>query len=537
MTRFRTQLLASLGLLVASTIAVFALLEWSPGGPIAAYLQNPDLAPADLAVLNHQLGRAQPFYVQYFAWLWRVVRGDFGWSTVSSQPVSQAIGERLPATIELAAFALAGVIVVGALAGSARARSRSRVLREGVRVLTLAARAVPVLMLAPALALGLMFSGWPPLSAIPVVVLALSFGAWSSLIFYDAFRRSAGSARTSLRVVLEAAAATAARLGPSVLAATILIETMFGWPGAGRLFQNALSIFDPALAAGLLLAYSAGVVLLRLCDSPAPPPLRTASRDSDAPRFAGAPRWWRSPTVLVALVVLACAVMGAAGADVLAPIGPDFIDQLHWQGLPLAPGAGGHLLGTDENGRDLLTRMLFGLRTSLGIAVFAAAVATLIGAAVAKATARFADGGAPSLAGIQPFAMLPFVFATITVVAARAHSAAPITPFVISLVLAVVSWPAIVPALRAFAPPAFGAIVALTGCMLTLEVSLSMRGFGVQPPGPSLGNTLVNAESNMTVGPWIPIIDGITVIALLFALYALADALGETRAAGSTEPR
>ena len=111
------RLLASLGLLLASTVAVFAFLEAVPGGPATAYLHGSDAVATDLATLQRELGADRPLFVQYFVWIFRVARGDLGWSSASSQPVSQMIAEHLPATIELAFFGLFTAIMLGAATG------------------------------------------------------------------------------------------------------------------------------------------------------------------------------------------------------------------------------------------------------------------------------------------------------------------------------------------------------------------------------------------------------------------------------------
>ncbi|HZW52944.1 MAG TPA: hypothetical protein VFF00_02855 [Candidatus Elarobacter sp.] len=463
------------------------------------------------------------------AWLVFALRGDFRWSTTTDEPVWQSIGERFPATLELAFLAFVAVVVAGGLIGVGRARARSSALRQAFRTFALAGRSVPVLMLAPALQLGLMFWGVVTGPVVPVLALAVPFGAWSSLIFYDAFRSAdGGTLRTSSRVVLGAVAATAAWVGPAVLAATVFIEPTFAWPGVGRLFTNAVSPFDPGLIAGLLLTYSVAVLLLRLCERFAYVPDRPPSPRAGAPVHRAGPRPRAlSPTAVIAFAVLAAASVCAAAVNLFIPMDPNFIDQANWQGYPLAPGVAGHLLGTDENGRDLLARLLFGLRTSLGITAFAAVIATAIGAAVAKTAPWFADRAPPALAGIRPFAALPFVFAALTVLVGRAHSVSVVNPLTLALIIAAVSSPALVPALHSFDRAAAGAVAAVAGCALLLEVSLSMSGYGVQPPGPSLGNMLVNARSNLTLAPWTVLVPAVTIIATLCALYAIADLLPE----------
>ena len=91
--RFRCLLLIS--------IILFVILNNTPGGPLAPYLQNPHITPADIERLKHNLGLDKPIWFQYFVWLGTILHGDFGYSTSNSEPVLQAICERLPATLEL----------------------------------------------------------------------------------------------------------------------------------------------------------------------------------------------------------------------------------------------------------------------------------------------------------------------------------------------------------------------------------------------------------------------------------------------------
>ncbi|HEV2741361.1 MAG TPA: ABC transporter permease [Candidatus Elarobacter sp.] len=263
-----------------------------------------------------------------------VLHADLGWSPSSYQPVSQAILERLPATIELAFFALVATVVLGAIAGFARARTRPPALRGGLALLQLAVRAIPIFVLATLLQMLAMFRTSLPIAGmtsgaafglrdhlthliLPVLILAVPFGAWSSLIFHDFFRARGNASRTELRSLVEPVATTVAFVGPALLTATLLIEPRFAWPGVARLFFNGLSQLDLALAAGCLLTYSAGVVLLKLCAafSPSSSPRNLASRPPGI-----------SVVTIVALVVLLGAALAAAGANVIAPFDPNFID-------------------------------------------------------------------------------------------------------------------------------------------------------------------------------------------------------------------
>src|SRR5579863_3311391 len=88
-----------------------------PGGPLAPYLSNPHITPADIARLKHNLGMDQPVPVQYVKWLGHILVGDMGYSTSNSEPVFQALVERLPATLELMGASLGIAILIGIAAG------------------------------------------------------------------------------------------------------------------------------------------------------------------------------------------------------------------------------------------------------------------------------------------------------------------------------------------------------------------------------------------------------------------------------------
>ena len=448
--------------------------------------------------------------------------------------VAQAILERLPATLVLASSGFAAAIAFGALIGFVRARARVPVLRNALALLQLVFRATPVFVLALLLPFTMVTMSLPPQAGAPsaesfdlasrlryaiapVLCLALPFGAWASLIFYDFFRASDGAGRAPTLRAVGPIALSAAAIGPALLTATLIVEPMAAWPGMARLFYSGLSQHDRGLIAGCLLAYLIAVVLLKL-----------AARFSHSmPQVSQPPRQGVSPIGIIAFGVLLAAVVGAVAANLIAPVGPNFIDQAHWMGYPLAPGVAGHPLGTDESGRDLLARLLFGLRTSLVIAAVAAVIATAIAALVAKATTArpwFARGTLYGI-GIRAFAALPFILAVS--VLARKTQPAILSSLGIALIIGVVAWPAIVPALRVRTRGTLGAVVDLAACALLLEVTLSSFGAGVQPPTPSLGNMFANALSDIPLAPWIPIASALVVVGTLFALYALADELRE----------
>ena len=116
-------------------------------------------------------------------------------------------------------------------------------------------------------------------------------------------------------------------------------------------------------------------------------PVGTAFADEEV-RFSKVTFWTRlrrHKLAVAGLVVLALMVIAAALAKQLSPFDPNAIDNVHWQGTPLPPcfqdasTCGGHALGTDDVGRDLLSRLLFGARISLAVGLSAVIMEVLIG--------------------------------------------------------------------------------------------------------------------------------------------------------------
>ena len=237
-----------------------------------------------------------------------------------------------------------------------RASRRSR-LRDVVAIPGLLARSIPVAILGPALLIFAMFFaprgfvGITPDESFdlpdrirhavaPVLCLAVPFGAWASVIFADFFESRGITSRTSLRSIVIPAATVASAIGPALLAAELMIEPGFAWPGLARLLSYAITDYDPTTVAGILLTVLAAFAVLQLIGAVAretPPP---SHRRSSALSVLG----------IVALIILGGAVVAAAAANVIAPAGPNVIDEVHFQGYPLPPGAGGHLSAPTKTG-------------------------------------------------------------------------------------------------------------------------------------------------------------------------------------------
>jgi peptide/nickel transport system permease protein len=286
---------------------LFAILQQAPGGPLTPYLQNPHITQADIERLRHNLGLDQPVYVQYFKWLWQVLHGDFGWSQSNSEPVTQAILDRVPATLELMGASFALSVIVGVTFGIVSAVKQYSWVDYLVTTFAFFGQSMPVFWFALMMQMLFAVYGIPvgfgykiqlPSAGLaesdtfvladrlmhlilPTIVLSLLF-----IATYSRFMRSSMLEVIRTDYMRTAAAKGVSRLGiifkhgfknaliplvtiialtlPSLVAGAVVTETIFAWPGMGRLFINALGQFDFALLMGYMMMVSFFVIFCNL---------------------------------------------------------------------------------------------------------------------------------------------------------------------------------------------------------------------------------------------------------------------------------
>ena len=262
----------------------------------------------------------------------------------------------------------------------------------------------------------------------------------------------------------------------------------------------------------------------------------------------------RRPSAFVALVVIAAVVIAAILAPLIAPFSPDAqpFDGLTVEGAPLPPGPK-YWLGTDTLGRDLLSRLLFGARTSLTIGLAANGVAVLIGVVVGLA-AGYLGGLAGS--AIMRFTDLMMAFPALLLAIVLAALLRP-SLWIVAMVIALVNWVQVARIVftetrglveRDFilAERSLGAghmrILALhiaphllptaivwgtlgIATTVLLEATLSFLGVGVQPPQPSWGNIIYESQSYFQAAPWLVFIPGAIILATALSFNLVGDAL------------
>jgi peptide/nickel transport system permease protein len=249
-----------------------------PGDPAQAMLG--EAAPqADVEELRHRLGLDRPLIEQYGVFLRGLAKGDLGTSLRTGQPVTEQIVERMPATIELAAAAMLVAIAFAIPLGIIAAVRRGTAVDHAAMTLSLAGVSVPNFWLGPLLAIIFAVElGWLPVSGrgtwAHLVLPAISLGAALAAILarmtratmleelreqYVQAARARGVSR--LRAVLRHAFRNSlipvvTLLGlqfGAVLTGAVITETIFAWPGIGRLLIQSIGFRDYPLVQGCIL--------------------------------------------------------------------------------------------------------------------------------------------------------------------------------------------------------------------------------------------------------------------------------------------
>jgi ABC-type dipeptide/oligopeptide/nickel transport system permease component len=281
--------LLTVPVLLGVATLVFSLIHLVPGDPVQAMLGDSATAQ-DVAELRGRLGLDRPLYVQYGAFLKGVARGDLGTSLRTNQPVAAAIRERMLATFELAGAAMVVAVIVAIPLGIIAAAHAGTGVDHAATTLALVGISMPNFWLGPLLAI--VFSvtlGWLPVSgrgtAAHLVLPAITLGAPLAAVLarmtrasvieelrelYVTAARARGVSRA--RAVLKHAfrnslipivTVLGLQMG-AVLTGAVITETIFAWPGVGRLLIQSISFRDYPLVQGCILLIAVTYVAMNL---------------------------------------------------------------------------------------------------------------------------------------------------------------------------------------------------------------------------------------------------------------------------------
>ncbi len=276
---------------------VFLLIHLVPGDPILQILGE-GATPADIGALRHQYGLDQPLWKQYIHYWGGVAHGDLGASIRLHDSVTHLIITRYPYTLALTLTSLAVALALALPAGILAAVRRGRLVDQGLSLVSLFGLSVPGLVLGPLLILTFAINlGWFPVSGassgggtagidplyiiLPSIAMGASLAAILTRMVRTAMLEELGQdyIRTARAKGLRETAVVWRHALPNamvpiitvvglqfgaLLAGAIVTETIFSWPGLGRLVVTAISNRDYALVQGCLLSIGLTYVLVNL---------------------------------------------------------------------------------------------------------------------------------------------------------------------------------------------------------------------------------------------------------------------------------
>ena len=283
------RILLTIPVLLGVATLVFSLIHLVPGDPAQAMLGD-GASAQDIAELRKSLGLDEPLLDQYLTFLRHAVTGDLGRSFRTGQPVTTMIIERVPATAELAVAAMIVAIVIAIPLGVIAAVWRGTAADYGAMTFALAGVSIPNFWLGPLLAIVFAVElGWLPVSGrgtlahlvLPAISLGLALAAIlarmtrASLLdelreLYVRAARARGASRTAavtahaLRNSMVPLLTIVALQFGAVLTGAVITETIFAWPGIGRLLIQSIGFRDYPMVQGCILLIAVTYVTVNL---------------------------------------------------------------------------------------------------------------------------------------------------------------------------------------------------------------------------------------------------------------------------------
>jgi peptide/nickel transport system permease protein len=295
------RILGIIPLVLLITIVCFALMHAIPGGPEGILADNPKVKPDDLARIRTNFGLDRPLAVQYVLWLDRVLfHADFGFSYVTGEPVVEMIGSRLPATLELMGSAFLLSLLVGLAVGVISVLKQGTAVDSLLTIGSLAVMSIPVFWLA-LMSMMLFSVKWGVLPSAGMYTLGVPFSVFDhlrhlvmptlvlSIVLVAGWSRYAREAlneamsadhihvarakglsgiavllRHGLRNAAGPMVTVVAMSIPILFTGAVVVETVFSWPGMGRLFYEGLLRHDYTRLMGIVFVSSVLVALFNL---------------------------------------------------------------------------------------------------------------------------------------------------------------------------------------------------------------------------------------------------------------------------------
>ena len=284
---FIQRLLLLVPTLLGALTLVFALIHLIPGDPVEVMLGETASA-ADKQELRQSLGLDRPLLTQYRSFLASLASGDLGKSLYEQSSVAEIIGARLPATLQLALSAMIAALIISFPLAILAAVNRGRWLDRGALLFSLFGLSLPNFWLGPLLMIVFAIQlGWAPVSGrgdlghlfLPALTLGLGMAAILTRIVRASLLQTIGEdfVRTArakglpekqvwlkhtLRNALTSVVTIMSLQFGALLAGSLITETIFSWPGIGRLTVQAIQTRDYPLVQGCILVIAVSYVLV-----------------------------------------------------------------------------------------------------------------------------------------------------------------------------------------------------------------------------------------------------------------------------------
>ncbi|HEX9439986.1 MAG TPA: ABC transporter permease [Roseiflexaceae bacterium] len=280
------RLLHAIPVLFGVSLITFGLTYLLPADPARMYA-GPNASIETVNSIRHQLGLDRPFYVQYLAYIWRVLQGDLGFSYKLQLPVGAAILSRFPYTLQLTAAGIFVELLLGLPLGLISALRRGTWMDRGAMLFAFFAVAAPPFWLGLVMLYFVAFkaglfpiggAGTPAHLVLPAITAGMGGAAWYARLMrsstldvmradYVRTARAKGLAERGViwrHIMRNAIMPIVTLVGldiPWFLSGVVLIEAVFAWPGLGKLAVDAVRNVDVPLILGTVL-FTALIVVL-----------------------------------------------------------------------------------------------------------------------------------------------------------------------------------------------------------------------------------------------------------------------------------
>jgi peptide/nickel transport system permease protein len=300
------RILQTIPILFIISILLFIMVRTAPGGPLTSARRNPNVTRAQIEVIEEKLGLNDPLPVQYGRWMGNMLSGNLGESIKFHRPVNEMIAERIPNTLLLVGVSFLVALLFAIPIGIWSARKPYSAFDYSMTTVTFIGQAIPVYWLGLGLIVifcitiknpatgaslfpvggmnsqgkdgNLLDTAWH--MVLPVIALSLGWVAWYSRflrssmldVLHEDYVRTAKAKgaddrnvyyRHALRNAILPLVTLIALDLPSLFAGALFVETIFSWPGMGRLFWDAAKGRDYPVLLGVVMITA---VLIIVCN-------------------------------------------------------------------------------------------------------------------------------------------------------------------------------------------------------------------------------------------------------------------------------